>query len=348
MSVISDFLQLQKSPEALKSIHDEQSANAQLNIPFVFVLILAATIATLGLAANSEATIVGAMLVSPLMKPIMSLAYGISIGDWPLNFRSLRTLLTGILITLLTSAIVENLLSLYEPTEMILARTSPSLIDLCVAIAAAGAGTLAVTRKSISDTLPGVAIAVALVPPLCVTGIGLSVGSSMIAVGSLTLFSVNLVAIVLVATCLLIIEGVGKPRAALPALAVVVLVVAAFAYLLSGSQEKLRQEDMAHEVIESYLRERYIKDRVAHPGDLNRVLVQGYDDHIYVFAEVKGAPEKLTQSEVEELHRRLSQRLEQAVNLKILLVHSNELTVYVKKLPGGMETDYGIDIVLPK
>lgn len=348
MSSFSDFLQLKKSPETLKNIHDEQVANAQLNIPFAFVLILAATIATLGLAANSEATIVGAMLISPLMKPIMSLAYGISIGDWPLNLRSLGTLLAGIAITLLTSMLVENLLSLYEPTEMILARTSPSLIDLCVAVAAAGAGALAATRKSISDTLPGVAIAVALVPPLCVTGIGLSVSSSTIALGSLTLFSVNLVAIVLVATCLFIVEGVGKPRRALPALAVVVLAVAAFAYLLSASQENLRQEDMAHETIETYLRESYVKNRVAHPGDLNRVLVEGYDDHIYVFAEVKATPEKFTQIEVEELHRRLSQRLGQDVNLKILLVHSNELTVYTKKLPEGMETDYGLDIVLPK
>jgi uncharacterized hydrophobic protein (TIGR00271 family) len=348
MSLITDFLQLKKTPETLKDIHDQQVANAQLNIPFAFVLILAATIATLGLAANSEATIVGAMLVSPLMKPIMSLAYGISIGDWSLNLRSVRTLLTGIAITLVTSAVVENLLSLYEPTEMILARTSPSLIDLCVAIAAAGAGTLAVTRKSISDTLPGVAIAVSLVPPLCVTGIGVSVTSSTIALGSLMLFSVNLVAIVLMATCLFILEGVGKPRRALPALGIIVLAVAGFAYVLSGSQEKLRQQDIAHEVIESYLRESYVRNRVAHPGDLNRVLVEDYDDHIYVFAEVKGAPEKLTKAEVEELHRRLSQRLDHDINLKILLVHSNELTIYTKKLPKGIETDYGVDIILPK
>lgn len=348
MSVISHFRQLRKSPEALKAIHEEQVANAQLNIPFVFILVLAAAIATLGLAANSEATIVGAMLISPLMKPIMSLAYGISIGDWSLNFRSIRTLLTGIVITLGTSGIVENLLSLYEPTDMILARTSPSLIDLCVAIAAAGAGALAATRKSISDTLPGVAIAVALVPPLCVTGIGLSVLSSPIALGSLTLFSVNLVAIVLVASCIFIVEGVGSPTRALPALVIVVVAVAGFVYLLSDSQENLRNQDIAHEAIETYLRESYIRDRIAHPGDLNRVLVTDYADHVYVFAEVKATPEKFTKKEMEQLHQQLSQRLNRAVNLKVLLVNSHELTVYSRQLPEGIETDYGVDILLPK
>lgn len=342
------LLHLRYSPEQQKRVHDEQVANSQLDFTFVFVLILAASIATLGLAANSEATIVGAMLISPLMKPIMALAYGISIGDWTLNLRSLRTLVAGILITLVTAAVVENLLSLYEPTQMILARTSPSLIDLCVAIAAAGAGTLAVTRKSISDTLPGVAIAVSLVPPLCVTGIGLSVMSSTIALGSFTLFSVNLVAIVLVASCLLMLEGVGSPRRALPSLAVVLLVVSGFVYVLSKSQDQLRQEDEAHEVIESYLRESYASERVAHPGDLNRVLAEGYDDHIYVFAEIKATPEKFTQRQMDELHRRLSARLGTAINLKVLLVHAQELTVYTSQLPEGVKTDYGVDILVPK
>lgn len=342
------FLHLRKSPELLTSVHDEQTANSKLDFTFVFVLVLAASIATLGLAANSEATIVGAMLISPLMKPIMALAYGISVGDRSMNLRSLRTLFVGILITLTTAAVVENLLSLYEPTDMILARTSPSLIDLCVAIAAAGAGTLAATRKSISDTLPGVAIAVALVPPLCVTGIGLSVMSKTIALGSLTLFSVNLVAIVLVASSLFMLEGVGSPRRALPVLAAVVVVVAGFIYVLSDSQNRLRQEDIAHEVIETFLRESYVRDRIAHPGDLNRVLAEGYDDHLYVFAEIKAAPEKFTQREMDELHRRLSEKLETAINLKVLLVESKELKVYSSKLPEGMNTDYGIDILLPK
>jgi uncharacterized hydrophobic protein (TIGR00271 family) len=341
-------MRFKKSPETLKEIHESQIANSKLSGPFVIILVLAASIATLGLAGNSEATIVGAMLISPLMKPIMSLAYGISMGDQALNFRSIRTLLAGIAITLLTAAAVENLLSLYEPTDMILARVSPSLIDLCVAIAAGGAGALGVTRRSISEALTGVAIAVSLVPPLCVTGIGLSVLTSTIALGSLTLFAVNLVAIVLVATCIFVIEGVGSPKRALPSLSVVVIAVAGFVYLLSGTQDNLRQEDIAHEVIESFLREGYVRDRIAHPGDLNRVMVKEYDDHIYVFAEIKAVPEKFSQQELDELHQRLSQKLERAINLKLLLVHSNEVRVYSRNLPEGVKTDYGIDILLPK
>ncbi len=348
MSSFFDLERIRKSRETLENIHDQQVANSRLDFSFLGILVLAATIATLGLAADSEATIVGAMLISPLMKPIMALSYGVAMGDWSLRFRSIMTLLAGILITLLTSSAVENLLSLYEPTDMILARTQPSLIDLCVAIAAAGAGALGATRKNISEALPGVAIAVALVPPLCVTGIGLSVGSWTIALGSLTLFSVNLVAIVLVAAIIFMVEGVGNFKRAIIAMGVIIVSVAAFAYVLTGTQRNLVREDEAHEVIEGFLRESYIQDRIAHPGDLNRVLVTDYPDHVYVFAEVKSSPEKFTQKEIEELHRRLTVKLEHAVNLKVLLVHANELKVYTRELPKGVNPDYGIDILVPK
>jgi len=348
MSTLLPLDRIRKTRETPESIREAQVANSKMDITFIGVLILAASIATLGLASNSEATIVGAMLISPLMQPIMSLAYGVAVKDRTLKVRSTVTLVVGILVTLLTATVVENLLSLYEPTEMILARIQPSLIDLGVAVAAAGAGALGATRKNISAALPGVAIAVALVPPLCVTGIGISVGSSTIAMGSLLLFSVNLVAIVLVAAFVFIMEGIGNFVRALPAMMLIVVSVCGITYFLSGSQDTLRRRDEAHEVIESFLRETYSTNLAAHPGDVNRVLVTDYADHVYVFAELKGSQENFTQQKMDELHRRLSHKLSSAVNLKVLLVHSNELTVYTRKVPENLGPDYGLDILMPK
>ncbi|PZO23306.1 MAG: hypothetical protein DCF25_00465 [Leptolyngbya foveolarum] len=112
---------------------------------FYFMLTLATMIATLGLLSNSAATIIGAMIVAPLMGPIVSAAYALVTADHKLLSRSLLTIL-----------------------------------DLGVAVSAGGAGAFAMTRKSISNAIAGVAIAVALVPPLCVSGIGLGLGSDAV------------------------------------------------------------------------------------------------------------------------------------------------------------------------
>lgn len=348
MTPLFPLERIRRTRESPDIIHETQVANSKLDFSFGGILVLAASIATMGLAANSEATIVGAMLISPLMQPIVSLAYGVATKDLALKIRSTITLGIGILITLLTAALVETILSLYEPTEMILARIQPSLTDLSIAIAAAAAGAFGATRKNISSALPGVAIAVALVPPLCVTGIGISVGSTTIAIGSFMLFSVNLVAIVLIAACVFIVEGIGNFLRALPSMGLILATIVGLSYWLAPSQDSLRRKDQAHEVIENFLRETYATDLAAHPGDLNRVLVTDYPDHVYVFAELKGSQEKFTQDKMEVLHDRLARRFHRDVNLKVLLLHSNELTLYTKKIPEKLGPDYGLDILLPK
>jgi uncharacterized hydrophobic protein (TIGR00271 family) len=339
---------IRKSRRNPVDVRAAQEANATFDLTFISILVFASSIATLGLASNSEATIVGAMLISPLMRPIMALAYAVAVGDGRMKRKSLLTLSGGILITLLTSAVVENLLSLYEPTNMILARIQPSLVDLSVAVAAAAAGTLAATRSNVSDALPGVAIAVSLVPPLCVTGIGISVGSSAIALGSLTLFTVNLVGIVLAAATIFVLEGIGGFFRSIGSLAIILISIVSLGYFLGDTQTKMLQEDRAHDVIEDYLKESYVRDRIAHPGDLNRVMVMDYPDHVFVFAEIKSMPEKFTEAEMTELHKRLTSSFNQDVNLKVLIVHANETTFYTRPLPTEVGVDYGLDVLVPK
>ena len=144
--------------------------------PFYFLLASSALIATFGLLANSAAVIIGAMIIAPLMSPIISMSYGIVAGRGTLTMRSLLTIVTGTLLTIgLAFAITEAIGWKLAGSEIV-ARMRPSLLDLGVAVAAGAAAAFAYTRPGVSSALAGIAIAVALVPPLCTVGIVMALG----------------------------------------------------------------------------------------------------------------------------------------------------------------------------
>jgi uncharacterized hydrophobic protein (TIGR00271 family) len=149
-------------------------------IRFWILLLLAASIAAAGLLNNSVATVIGAMIVAPLMLPIMGLAYGISIGDGRAILVSIGVGIGGILTAVGVGWGIASLMTSasFDPEQVgqIMSRTAPNLIDMFAALATGVAGAFAVGRKDISDTLPGVAIAISLVPPLANAGILFSVG----------------------------------------------------------------------------------------------------------------------------------------------------------------------------
>jgi len=169
-------------------------------VRFFCLLILAASIATFGLLGNSLAVVIGAMIVAPLMLPIMGLAFSVGIGDRLAMKSSLLVSLSGIAVAVAIGFILTlPIASLYKPEsiEQVMIRTSPRLLDLLAALATGLAGAFALSRKDVSDTLPGVAIAVSLVPPLANVGILLALGRPGLALGSLLLFATNSFAIFL-------------------------------------------------------------------------------------------------------------------------------------------------------
>ena len=194
---------------------------AILSFGFYFMLGMAAAIATLGLVANSSATIIGAMIIAPLMNPIVSLSYGMVKFKQQLIGKSALTLFTGILWVILVSWIITQLVGTRITGSEILARANPNLLDLGVAMISGTAGAFALTRRSIGNALPGVAISVALVPPLCVVGIGLALGSGLvidpqyrianeiltIEDGSFLLFFTNFIAIVFCGGLVFLCQG---------------------------------------------------------------------------------------------------------------------------------------------
>ena len=163
-------------------LYEARIASSKPSLGFFILLISSAVIASLGLISNSTAVVIGAMIVAPLMDPILSLAFGLAVSDGKLIRRSAVTIGFGVLAVIGTAALISLGLGISHVQSEITGRTSPNLIDLGIAIAAAVAGSFSMTRKQLSNSIAGVAIAVALVPPLCVSGIGLTLGSEMLAV----------------------------------------------------------------------------------------------------------------------------------------------------------------------
>ena len=170
-------------------------------------MVLSALLATLGLFLNSPSIVIGAMVLAPLMAPIISLSMGLLRSDDDLSKRSFVTFFTGMLIALSLSALMAYILPFQEITNEIAGRLHPSTLDLLVAVLSGIAGAFANARESIAKSLPGVAIAVALVPPLCVSGIGIGWLNFEVFYGAMLLFLTNLTGIILAAGLSFMIIG---------------------------------------------------------------------------------------------------------------------------------------------
>lgn len=168
---------------------------ARFSTNYATLLILSATLASLGLLQNSAAVIIGAMLVAPLMSPLMGFGLGMAQNKFPLIQRSFLTVAAGVLIALLFSFMVGLIIPLKVPTAEMLARGQPTLIDMGVALASGVVAAFAIGRKDIPAAIAGVAIAAALMPPVCTTGLALAFGEWDLFTGAGLLFILNLASI---------------------------------------------------------------------------------------------------------------------------------------------------------
>ena len=159
----------------------------------LLTLIFAIFIASLGLNTNSIPVIIGAMLISPLMGPIIGMGLGIGIQDIELIRRSLKNISAAVLGSLLASALYFLISPLYDGASQLLARTSPSIYDVFVALFGGAAGILSIASKNKGQVLPGVAIATSLMPPLCTAGYGLATLQMHFFLGALYLFFTNMI-----------------------------------------------------------------------------------------------------------------------------------------------------------
>ena len=222
---------------------------------YAFMTMMSAGIAVLGLLLSSPAVVIGAMLISPLMNPILGLGFSLALFDFREMRRAVTALIVGALAAVLFTALIVLISPLKAPTAEILARTRPNLFDLVVALFAALAGSFAIIRGK-GDTIVGVAIATALMPPLATVGYGLATWNMPILGGALALFFTNLVTIALSATIMARYYGFGHSLSSQQSWTqtiILLLVFVAMAVPLGFSLSRIAREALTVSQVRSYL-----------------------------------------------------------------------------------------------
>lgn len=205
----------QMRADVVNSLYFEPPDSVQKQVGFWVLLVLSVVIATLGVLADSTAVVIGAMLVAPLMTPIMGVAAGIVNGWMRRVLAAFATVAGGVAVAIgvawMVAAWTPQLVPLASNGQ-ITSRTSPTLIDLMIAIAAGAAGAYATSDRRVSSSITGVAIAVALVPPLGVVGVTLEASLYGDALGAFLLFATNLVSIILIASVVFLVMGLAPVK----------------------------------------------------------------------------------------------------------------------------------------
>jgi uncharacterized hydrophobic protein (TIGR00271 family) len=179
---------------------------------FTVMMTLSVIVAVMGLSADSAAVVIGAMLLAPLMQPVLGTAACIAMALFRKSLRSLAVVVLATAGAIVLSYVLSALFVSGELPDEVTSRTAPDIRDLVVALAAGTAGAYATVRKDASASLPGVAVAVALVPPLGAVGISLEAGNATLAWGAMLLYTTNLFAIVLAGVVVFVVTGFVPPR----------------------------------------------------------------------------------------------------------------------------------------
>lgn len=200
---ILNFIDLHKGEENKKSVIENITGSVSFRGSNIWILACAIIIASVGLNVNSTAVIIGAMLISPLMGPIVGAGFGLGMYDFELLKKSIKNLIIATLVSLATSTIYFYVSPFKEAQSELLARTSPNIYDILIAFFGGLVGVIAVTRVEKGNPIPGVAIATALMPPLCTAGYGLALGNYMYFLGAMYLYTINCV-FICIATFLIV------------------------------------------------------------------------------------------------------------------------------------------------
>lgn len=279
---------------------------------FAFMTSMSAGIAILGLLLSSPAVVIGAMLLSPLMGPIMGAGFALAVGDSVWLKESGKAILLGTIISILFAALVVTMSPLQTVTAEIAARTRPNLFDLAVALFSALAGAYAMIRGRMG-TIVGVAIATALMPPLAVVGFGLATFNWSVFGGSLLLFFTNLMTIALTATAMARLYGfrsVLSERQSQVQIAIMTIVFVALAIPLGFSLKQI-----AWEANVSRSANGYIKDQFGTRASVSKIEIDFDADPIVVNATV--FTPKIMAGADEQSTRVISRTVGQLVSVKI-------------------------------
>ena len=291
------------------------------NQNFYILLALATIIATFGLLSNSTATIIGAMIVAPLIIPIISFTYALLILNPRLIVYSLVKLIFGIVLTVSIAFFTTKIVGFKVPGSEILSRTEPTLLDLGVAVAAGIAGAYSKIRRSVADAIPGVAISVALVPPLCVAGIGLASNNWQLSSGSFVLFLTNLLGIITSAELVFLFQSYGSWKKGIWGLLLLTVSIIPISFPLGFSFQKMIADNQINHALLKY--NRLYDNRVQSKITAVEVDIQK-NGELSVFVDVIREPDGILESNEEEVKKGLkvvrqflSQEVGKPVHLRV-------------------------------
>lgn len=309
-----DWAWIRSKPVPFVALNRDLWRWAEPGLNYYMLLLLSGVISTLGLLANSSATIIGAMIIAPLMGPITSVAFAIAMGNRRLLKRASLTILSGVGVTILTAALITFFMGLDRLTPEIRIRVQPTLIDLGVALAAGAAGAFAKSRQRVADALPGVAIAVALVPPLSVIGIGIAMPSKTVALGSTLLFVTNLAGVIFSGALIFLWQDYGSPKRARQGLTISSLILLVLGIPLGLSFHDLVLQEHTQSQLSALIRERAAELGNA---EIQSLSVQRQNQQLRVSLELTTDFQGISAQEAELIHQQMEDRLRRQIDLDL-------------------------------
>lgn len=298
-----DLFNLKGGAASIQEINQRILADATVSGTNLIVLVMAIMIACVGLNMNSVAVIIGAMLISPLMGGIVAIGYGMATYDVHFIRQSMIKLAFQVGFAILTASLYFAISPLAYSTDELLARTSPTIWDVIVALCGGIAGAVGNTRQEKSNVIPGVAIATALMPPLCTAGYGLASGHYPFFLGAMYLFFINAFFIALAA--FLVFKVLGVPShgdVAASQFQRQRIILAALGILITAPSIYL-----AYQMVEENLRDMQVKSFISEDMDFQTTSVVSYTvkDHVLT-VDLVGT--LLTEKEIDALQDELHAR----------------------------------------
>lgn len=330
---------LKKNASAINRASVERAIHREVDISagYFLLVIVANLIALSGLIMNSAPVIIGAMLISPLMSPILNIGFAFVTGNTSVWRLSLKKIASGVAVTVAVAALATLLSPLKDLTSEIVARTRPNLYDLVIAFLAGIVGASALcTKRNYLTVVPGVAIATAVIPPLSVTGFGLGVGDLQVAGGGFLLFFTNLVAII-IATGMVFFyygfrpvvslkEGTMELRKRITYLATVLIVISiplVYTLKVTIAEVKLRSG------IQSALKDTFNREGVSRLSSFDYKEQGGHGIDIRVTVNTVSY---LKESEINNAEKKIARSLNSPVD-----IHVEQVKVH----PGGLKAEKG-------
>ncbi|OEU78221.1 MAG: TIGR00341 family protein [Desulfobacterales bacterium S5133MH4] len=319
---------LKVSRERAAAVVEEISLGSEPRFSFYVLLITSSLIASFGLIANSTAVVIGAMLVSPLMTPILGIALALVRGDARLLRRALLAEVVGVVLAVGMATLFGLLPVNIEATPEMLARTEPNLLDLLVAVLAGFAGAYAMVDERISPALPGVAIATAIVPPLSNTGLCLALGAYEGACGSFLLFLANFLSMLLIASVIFFFAGLAPklawttPWDLTKRFSWAVLGFVLVGVLLTGSLVRIVEKRRLDRTIKRVLADEFSK---IHAFSMDNIVYEQEQDILYILTTVR-SPTLISPGEVKTIQDSLGVQLGLPAELIVRNILSKDIT----------------------